>query len=92
MISLVGAPMLSLLNRISFAAIFCAGIAFSFTSLSAFQPTRWSPMDQFILEGGAGGPRALQVMNPTGQILSRAQFVYDGSGRLVEERFQTAGG
>lgn len=58
----------------------------------AFQPVRWAPMDAYILKPIPGGPKSVQVLSPKGTLLSSARFVYNGAGRLIEERFSGSDG
>ncbi|MEQ9367384.1 MAG: hypothetical protein RIF32_24340 [Leptospirales bacterium] len=70
-----------------FGALICVA-----QSLHAFQPVRWSPMDAYILKPLPGGPQSVQVLDPAGRVLSSARYIYDGAGRLIEERFAEADG
>ncbi|MCB1326339.1 MAG: hypothetical protein H7A21_16865 [Spirochaetales bacterium] len=62
------------------------------SAVQAYQPLRWNPMDIYILEGKAGGPRMLTVYDADGERLNQASFEYDASGRLVREVYTTSGG
>ncbi|MCR9143514.1 MAG: hypothetical protein NXI24_14795 [bacterium] len=79
-------------NLKSLRLLICTAALLFAGSLWAFQPVRWSPMDTYVLKPLPGGPKSVQVLSPTGKVLSSASFAYNGEGRLVEERFQNAEG
>ena len=78
-------------RRSAFAATVVALYALA-APLAAFQPVRWTPMDAYVLKPLPGGPSSVKVLDPRGRVLSTARYIYDGEGRLLEERFADAGG
>ncbi len=67
-------------------------LALSSSTLLAYQPVRWSPMDPYIEKGNTGGPAAVKVLDPNGTVLGTGKFQYDAKGRLVEETFLNSEG
>lgn len=53
----------------------------------AYQPGKFTPLDVYVLKGAPAGPTSLVARGADGAILERAQFKYDGSGRLTTETF-----
>ena len=80
------------IRTLAVVLIIGVGISTAGAPLSGFQPTRWTPMDAYILQPLAGGPKSVQLLSPDGTLLSSARFVYDSAGRLTEERFTDAAG
>jgi uncharacterized protein RhaS with RHS repeats len=59
--------------------------------ISAYQPGRFSPLDQAVLRGG-GGPSALEARDANGKLIESARFEYDSKGRLIREHYTGADG
>ncbi|MBL8021538.1 MAG: hypothetical protein JNM27_17845 [Leptospirales bacterium] len=58
--------------------------------LLAYQPGKFTPLDVYVLKGAPAGPTSLVARAADGAILERAQFKYDGAGRLTTETFVNA--
>ena len=59
--------------------------------LGAYQPGRFSPLDDAVIRGG-GGPKTLEARDPSGKLIESARFEYDDQGRLVREQYTGADG
>lgn len=59
--------------------------------LHAYQPGRFSPLDEAVLRGG-GGPKSLEARDAAGKLIESARFEYDQKGRLVWEHYTGADG
>lgn len=57
----------------------------------AYQPGRFSPLDEMVLKGGAG-PRSLEARDASGKLIESARFEYDAKGRLTREHYTGADG
>jgi len=62
------------------------------SSLFAYQPGKWTPMDRYIESDMPGGPTALSVTDRTGKLVTRAAFSYSPAGRLMKEEYFDAKG
>lgn len=61
------------------------------SSLLAYQPGRFSPLDDVVIKGGTG-PRSLEARDAAGKLIESARFEYDEKGRLSREHYTGADG
>ncbi len=62
----------------------------SITSLWAYQPLRWSPIDEYVLRDKLGGPLGLRSYDVKGKLIESIKYEYNSKGRLVKENYYNA--
>jgi len=61
-------------------------------TLSAYQVGKWDPLDRYIVGVDGAGPRKLIVTDSDGKVLQSAEYRYDSTGKLIEERYSDSDG
>ena len=78
MIEIIGTIMRTLLVTFLFIPIF---------SIFAYQPGKWSHLDECIIAKCSNGPTGLKVFDPQKNLIQSAEYYYSSDGKLMEERF-----
>jgi hypothetical protein len=67
-------------------------LLFISSSIFAYTPGKWSPLDKYIMGLETFGPVGEEVKSKDGKLLYTAEYEYDEKGRLVKEKFKNSKG